>query len=434
MELPAIVNVLLLGSGGRESAFAWKIAQSPRLGKLFIATGNGGTAASGINVDISPNDFPMIGQFVQTNHINLVVVGSEEPLVRGIKDFFIEDENIRHTPIVGPSKAAAAMEGSKEFSKEFMERHNIPTAKYKSVTKDNLDEGCDFLASLSAPYVLKADGLAAGKGVLIIDTLAEAQSELRSMILDQRFGAASSKVVIEEFLDGIEVSVFVATDGKSYKILPEAKDYKRIGEGHTGPNTGGMGAISPVPFYDEVFAEKVRSRIIEPTVDGIAKDELDYRGFIFFGLISCKGEPMVIEYNVRMGDPETEAVLPRITSDIIDLFDGIVHQTLDTKTVEISPLTAATVVVTSQGYPNDYPKGLPISGLDNQLEENVTVFHAGTTQQAGEMLTSGGRVLAITALDNSIETATAKAYRTIEGIHFEGAYRRGDIGQDLLEK
>ncbi len=432
MELPSQINILLLGSGGRESAFAWKIAQSPRLGKLFIANGNAGTSAFGTNIDISPVDFPLLGQFAYSNNINLVVVGNEDPLVRGIKEFFSENENIRHIPIVGPSMAAAAMEGSKDFSKAFMARHNIPTAGYFTVTKDNLEAGYEFLETMTAPYVLKADGLAAGKGVLIIEDLQEAKDSLAEMILEEKFGAASKRVVIEEFLSGIEVSVFVATDGKSYKILPEAKDYKRIGEGDKGLNTGGMGAVSPVPFYCGEFAKKVEERIIKPTVDGIAKEELDYKGFIFFGLINCDGEPKVIEYNVRMGDPETEVVMPRITSDIIDLFEGIVHGSLDQKTVEITPQTAATVVVTAPGYPGDYPKGALISGLDAQQEQGVTIFQAGTAKRGADTVTSGGRVMMVSALGDSIEEATAKSYAAIEKISFEGAYCRTDIGRDLL--
>lgn len=432
MKLPLSVNVLLLGNGGRECAFAWKIAKSEALGKLFIAPGNGKTAEFGTNVDMDPNDFAMVGQFVINSHINLVVVGSEDPLVKGIVDFFSENSDLRHVPVIGPSKQAAALEGSKEFAKQFMERHGIPTAKYLSVQKSNLEQGEAFLETLKAPYVLKADGLAAGKGVLILDNLEAAKRELREMILDKKFGAASKKVVVEEFLSGIEVSVFVVTDGKSYKVLPTAKDYKRIGEKDTGLNTGGMGAIAPVPFADEVFMEKVRTRIIEPTVEGIKADELNYKGFIFLGLISCDGEPFVIEYNVRMGDPETEAVLPLLESDIIDLFDGIAHQTLDEKEFVIKPGFATTVVCTSKGYPGDYPKGLPISGLDNTVED-VVIFHSGTKQNKGEVVTAGGRVLAVTALGDSIQNALDKAYKQIENVKFDGMYCRKDIGQDLIK-
>lgn len=444
MKLPQTVNILLLGSGGREHAFAWKIAQSPRLEKLFIAPGNAGTRSCGVNADLDPSNFPAIKQFVLNNYINLVVVGPEQPLVDGVKDYFLNDSEIRHIPVIGPSQEAARLEGSKEYAKAFMSRHGVPTAAYFTVTPDNVEEGCAFLASdkVQAPYVLKADGLAAGKGVLIIDDLAEAQAELRAM-LEGKFGAASKKVVIEEFLSGIEVSVFVATDGKSYKILPEAKDYKRIGEGDTGPNTGGMGAVSPVPFATPEFMEKVRTRIVESTIRGIREEELDYTGFIFIGLMNCGGEPKVIEYNVRMGDPETEVVLPRITSDIIDLFEGIAHGTLDEKTISVTPRTAATVVCVSGGYPGEYAKGLPIQGLPATAaagesdhtapgEGETIVFHAGTALKGGETVTAGGRVLAVTSLGDSIPAATAASYKTIEGITYEGKYCRRDIGRDLL--
>lgn len=433
MKLPSSVNVLLLGSGGRECAFAWKIAQSNNLGKLYIAPGNAKTSSYGTNVDIDPNDFVMVGQFVVNYHVNLVVVGSEDPLVRGIVDFFAEDQNLKHIPVIGPSKNAAQLEGSKEFAKMFMERHGIPTAKYLSVNSSNLEAGCAFLETMKSPYVLKADGLAAGKGVLIINDIEEAKAELRSMILDKKFGSASTKVVIEEFLSGIEVSVFVLTDGKSYKVLPTAKDYKRIGEGDTGLNTGGMGAVSPVPFADEVFMEKVRERIIEPTVEGIKKDELKYKGFIFLGLINCGGDPYVIEYNVRMGDPETEAVLPLIESDIVDIFDGIAHGTLGEKKVVIKKQVATTVVCTSMGYPGDYPKGLPIEGLDKEVAD-VVVFHSGTKIVKNEVVTAGGRVLAVTALGDDIQSALDKAYKQIETIKYDGIYCRKDIGKDLIKK
>lgn len=431
MKLPQTVNVLLLGSGGREHAFAWKIAQSPRLEKLFIAPGNAGTKDCGMNVDVDPLNFPAIKQFVLNNYINLVVVGPEQPLVAGIKDYFLNDHEIRHIPVVGPSQEAAALEGSKEFAKAFMQRHHVPTAGYFTVESCNLDQGYTFLESLKPPYVLKADGLAAGKGVLIIDGLEEAKSELRQMI-EGKFGSASSKVVIEEYLSGIEVSVFVATDGKSYRILPEAKDYKRIGEGDSGPNTGGMGAVSPVPFADEVFMEKVRTRIVEPTVQGIQQDNLDYKGFIFIGLMNCGGEPYVIEYNVRMGDPETEAVIPRIGSDLIDLFEGIVHGSLEEKELVILPQTAVTVVCVSGGYPDQFEKGFPISG--ELSPSDSMVFHAGTTFRGGEVLTSGGRVLAVTSLGEDIASARAKSYESIAAVDYNGKYFRGDIGCDLLEK
>lgn len=428
MKLPSSPNILLLGSGGRECAFAWKIAQSNNLGKLYIAPGNAGTSAYGINVDVNPLDFSVIKQFVANNYINLVIVGPEEPLVRGIKDYFLSDEDLCHVPVIGPSQSAAALEGSKEYAKEFMKRHGIPTASYMTATGENIDQAERFLERLKAPYVLKADGLAAGKGVLIINDLQQAKDELRLM-LDGKFGKASSKVVIEEFLSGIEVSVFVATDGKSYKILPEAKDYKRIGNGDTGPNTGGMGAVSPVPFADEIFMQKVRERIVEPTVRGIAADGLDYTGFIFIGLMNSGGEPMVIEYNVRMGDPETEVVIPRITSDIVDLLDGLANGTLHEKEVTISPKTAVTVVCVSGGYPDQYEKGLPVTGL-NQATES-TIFHAGTTEKAGEVCTFGGRVFAVTSFADTISEAAAKSYRTIAHINYQGKYCRSDIGQDL---
>ena len=431
MRLPSPVHVLLIGSGGRESAFAWKISQSPHLGKLYIATGNAGTGAYGINVDIHPKDFSVIKQFVLNNFINLVVVGPEEPLVRGISDYFREDHEIRHIPVIGPSAAAAKLEGSKDFAKAFMKRHGIPTADYLTVMASNIDEGERMLDRLAPPYVLKADGLAAGKGVLIIDDLGQAKQELRAM-LDGKFGEASKRVVIEEFLSGVELSVFVATDGKSYKILPEAKDYKRIGEGDTGPNTGGMGAVSPVPFATGEFMDKVRRDIVEPTVRGIAEEELDYKGFIFLGLINCDGEPKVIEYNVRMGDPETEAVFPRITSDLIDLLDGIAHGTLESKEFSVTDRTAVGVVCVAGGYPGDYCKGDRITGLEDAQEEGAIVFHAGTTSEKGEVVTAGGRVLVVTSFGDSISEAAAGSYRAIDRIDYRGKYFRSDIGKDLL--
>ncbi len=431
MKLPQSVNVLLLGSGGREHALAWKIAQSGRLAKLFISPGNAGTRACGTNTDVNPTNFASVKQFVLANNINLVVVGPEEPLVKGIVDFFVGDPDIHHVPVVGPSMEGAKLEGSKDYAKAFMTRHGIPTAAYRSFTKTELEEGYAFLETLKPPYVLKADGLAAGKGVLILDGLQEAKNELSGM-LEGKFGAASRRVVIEEYLTGIECSVFVATDGKNYKILPEAKDYKRIGVGDTGPNTGGMGAVSPVPFCDAAFMEKVRTRIVEPTVEGLKKEEIRYNGFVFIGLMNVGGEPVVIEYNVRLGDPETEVVLPRITSDIIDLFEGIVHGTLGKKEITVSPETAVTVVCVSGGYPGDYEKGKVISGLDRDTES--LVFHAGTAVKGknGTTVTAGGRVLAVTSFGASIEAAARKSFDTISGIDYDGRYFRDDIGKDLM--
>ena len=431
MKLPESVNVLLLGSGGREHAFAWKIARSKHLAKLFIAPGNAGTAACGTNVDLNPTNFAQVKQFVLSNNINLVVVGPEEPLVKGIYDFFKEDNDICNIPVIGPSQQGARLEGSKDFAKDFMVRHGIPTAAYRSFTKNTLAEGQAFLETLKAPYVLKADGLAAGKGVLILSSLEEAKAELAEM-LNGKFGHAGNMVVIEEFLSGIECSVFVATDGVSYKVLPVAKDYKRIGVGDSGPNTGGMGAVSPVPFADDVFMKKVEETIIAPTVQGIIADKIDYKGFIFIGLMNVGGTPYVIEYNVRMGDPETEAVLPRIESDIIELFEGIAYKELQKYELAVSPLTATTVVCVSGGYPGEYEKGIEITGLDTPSES--IVFHAGTASKAGKVLTAGGRVLAVTSLGNGIAEAVAKSYKTIDSIQYQGKYFRTDIGQDLLKK
>ena len=429
MRLPASLNVLLLGGGGREHAFAWKIAQSPRLGKLFIAPGNAGTASLGMNVDLNPTNFGSLKQFILTNNINLVVVGPEEPLVKGVWNFVHEDEEIHHVPVIGPSLEGARLEGSKDFAKTFMVRHNIPTASYRSFSKANIEEAYAFIDSLKAPYVLKADGLAAGKGVVILDSAEAAKAELNEM-LGGKFGAAGNTVVIEEFLSGIECSVFVATDGKNYKVLPVAKDYKRIGEGDTGPNTGGMGAISPVPFADTVFMEKVRTTIIEPTIKGLADEKITYKGFIFIGLMNVGGNPYVIEYNVRMGDPETEAVMLRIESDIIDLFEGMAFGTLDKTELVVSPKTAATVVCVAAGYPSAYHKGDEITGLADI--NGSTVFHAGTVARGGKVYTNGGRVLAVTSLGESIEEAVSRSFDTIENIHYDGKYFRRDIGKDLM--
>ncbi len=425
------MNILLLGSGGRESALAWKMRQSPLLDKLFIAPGNGGTGAYGTNVaSLSPLDFEAIDRFVADNDIDMIVVGNEDPLVAGIRDNFAKCRP--DLLIVGPCQTGAMLEGSKDFAKQFMMRHGIPTAAYRSFTADTLDEGLEFLASLKAPYVLKADGLAAGKGVLIIDNLEEARQALREM-LGGMFGKSSATVVIEEFLSGIECSVFVLTDGHGgYRVLPVAKDYKRIGEGDTGLNTGGMGAISPVPFADDTFMEKVTKRIILPTVQGLIADGIDYRGFIFLGLINVGGEPMVIEYNVRMGDPETEAVMLRVDADLVDLMKAAAQGDLADKELRHNPQTAATVMMVSGGYPGDYKKGLPISGTENVTES--TLFHAGTKLDAeGQLVTSGGRVIAVSSLADDIASAVAKSFASVEKISFPEAYYRRDIGRDLMK-
>jgi len=423
------MNVLILGSGGREHAFAWKIAKSSSCNQLFIAPGNAGTAEEGTNINIDVNDFENIKEFVLTENIELVLVGPEDPLVNGIYNFFKEDEQLKDISLIGPSKEGAQLEGSKEFAKEFMFRHNIPTAKYQAFTKDNLTEGYTFLESLEAPYVLKADGLAAGKGVLILNDLQQAKDELKAMVADAKFGPASSTVVIEEFLDGIELSVFVLTDGDSYKILPSAKDYKRIGEGNTGLNTGGMGAISPVPFADRFYIEKVEREIIKPTVEGLKKDNIEYKGFIFIGLINVKGEPKVIEYNVRMGDPETEVVIPRIKSDLLNLLKGIVDGTFSEKDLEITEEVATTVMLVSGGYPEAYEKGKEITGIE-KVSDSI-VFHAGTKQEGEAIKTNGGRVIALTSFGENMNDALKKSFDSAEKIAFEGKYFRKDIGFDL---
>ena len=423
------MNVLILGSGGRENAFAWKIAKSSSCGQLYICPGNAGTSLIGKNINISLDNFDEIKTFVLNKNIEMIIVGPEDPLVNGIYDFFKQDDLLKKISVIGPSKKGAQLEGSKKFAKEFMLRNSIPTAKYKSFDKSNLSDGFDFLESLKGPYVLKADGLAGGKGVVIINDLEEAKKELSSMILDGKFGYASSTVVIEEFLDGIEMSVFILTDGESYKILPSAKDYKQIGENNTGLNTGGMGAISPVPFLDRFYLEKIENEIIKPTISGLKKEGIEYVGFIFFGLINVKGEPKVIEYNVRMGDPETEVVIPRIKSDLLNLLKGIKDGTFSEKDLNVNDEVAATVMLTSAGYPEKYSTGYKVSGVEDVVSS--IVFHAGTKFENDKLITSGGRVMAITSFGKSMEVALKNSYESVSKINFKGKYYRNDIGFDL---
>ncbi|WP_298117778.1 phosphoribosylamine--glycine ligase [Flavobacterium sp.] len=424
------MTILLLGSGGREHALAWKMLQSDKCSKLFVAPGNAGTSQIATNVSLNILDFEAIKIFALAEKVDMVVVGPEDPLVHGIYDFFKNDSQLNHIPVIGPSKVGAQLEGSKEFAKEFLIKHKIPTAAYDSFTKETVEKGCKFLETLQPPYVLKADGLAAGKGVLIIQDLEEAKAELRNMLVHEKFGSASAKVVIEEFLDGIELSCFVLTDGKNYKILPTAKDYKRIGEGDTGLNTGGMGAVSPVPFADEVLLEKIETRIVKPTIAGLQSDGIEYKGFVFIGLINVKGEPIVIEYNVRMGDPETEVVIPRLKSDLVELFQAVGNQTLDQVSLEVDERSATTIMVVSGGYPEDYGKGFEISGIE-KIEDSV-VFHAGTKLENGKVVTNGGRVIAITSFGESFQEAIKKSYQNIDKLHFDKMYFRKDIGFDLL--
>jgi phosphoribosylamine--glycine ligase len=424
------MNILILGSGGREHAFALKLNESNKVTQLFVAPGNAGTDKIAININVDPSDFEAVKKTVLENDIKMVVVGPEVPLVAGIHDFFLADNKLKNIPVIGPKKDGAMLEGSKDFSKQFMRKHGVPTAKYQSFTKETLKEGCTFLETLEAPYVLKADGLAAGKGVLILNSLKEAKTELEEMLSNEKFGKASTTVVIEEFLKGIELSVFVLTDGKSYKILPSAKDYKRIGEGDVGLNTGGMGAISPVPFADKAFLNKVEELVVKPTIAGLQKDGIEYRGFIFIGLMNDNGSPSVVEYNVRMGDPETEVVLPRIESDLFDLFEGVAHQNLQERSFSVTDKTATTVMLVSGGYPAIYEKNKEITGFEN-VDESI-VFHAGTKIIDSKVVTCGGRVMAVTSFGNTIPEALEKSYRSIDKIHFEKMNYRKDIGFDVI--
>jgi len=423
------MNILILGAGGREHTLAWKLKQSPRLKNLIVAPGNAGTAAIAKNLPIGVNDFAAIKKCVLSEKVDMVIVGPEDPLVNGVHDFFLNDKDLVNIPVIGPQKAAATLEGSKQFAKEFMMRHNIPTAAYESFTAATLDKGYAFLETLKPPYVLKADGLAAGKGVLILNDLQEAKDELKTMLIDSKFGAASTTVVIEEFLDGIELSCFVLTDGKGFKVLPTAKDYKRIGEGDTGLNTGGMGAISPVPFADNVFMAKVLEQIVKPTVEGFKLDNLPYKGFVFIGLIKVGDQPKVIEYNVRLGDPETEVVIPRIKNDLVEIFEAVANQSLDSIDLEIDERAATTVMAVSGGYPEAYGKGMEITGFENI--KDAVVFHAGTNLKDDKVLTNGGRVLAVTAYGSTFNEALAQSYKNMEKLHFDKMYYRKDLGFDL---
>ena len=423
------MNILVLGSGGREHTITWKLAQSEKCGNLFVAPGNSGTAKIAKNVPVSVTDFSAIKDVVLNNNIEMVIVGPEDPLVLGVHDYFLADEELKNVAVIGPQKAAATLEGSKEFAKEFLFRHNIPTAAYQSFNVQNVEDGYAFLDTLNPPYVLKADGLAAGKGVVILNDLDEAKAELKSMLVDAKFGDASTKVVIEEFLDGIELSCFVLTDGKNYKILPTAKDYKRIGEGDTGLNTGGMGAVSPVPFADQAFLDKVENRIVKPTINGLQKDHLPYKGFVFIGLIKVGDDPKVIEYNVRLGDPETEVVLPRLKNDLVEIFEAVANQTLDKITLEVDDRAATTIMLVSGGYPEAYEKGKEITGIEKATES--ILFHAGAQEKEGKVVTSGGRVMAVTSYGDTYQEAIKKSYQTIENLKFDKMYYRKDIGFDL---